>query len=64
MSSGLSSIFPLECHIELTVALGPGGNTSARVAPSHVLKDEANFTFEEVFNGRPEWIDYTYVAGS
>jgi len=41
---------------------GPGGNTSSRVPIEHILTTDeaAKFTLENVFGGRPEWIDFEY----
>ncbi|EGN98149.1 carbohydrate esterase family 8 protein [Serpula lacrymans var. lacrymans S7.3] len=42
---------------------GLGGNTSARVPQDHILTNiqAQNFTMDDVFLGRPSWIDYEYV---
>lgn len=43
---------------------GPGGNTSARLPIEHFLTDEEAqvFTIENVFGGRPAWIDFDYMV--
>ncbi|KAI0345642.1 pectin lyase-like protein [Trametopsis cervina] len=42
-------------------SFGPGGNTSARVS-DHILtqSETESFTLEEVFLGKPLWIDFDY----
>ncbi|TRM62141.1 carbohydrate esterase family 8 protein [Schizophyllum amplum] len=44
---------------------GPGGDTSARVPPSHILDEEdvseMDFTIEGVFTEHPDWIDFDYM---
>ena len=40
---------------------GPGANISMRVS-DHILtsREAANFTLENVFHGRPSWVDFDY----
>lgn len=47
----------------LTGGLGPGYVQSKRLAAEHILNaTEANsFTVDKMFNGKPSWVDWSYV---
>ncbi|KAI0762007.1 pectin lyase-like protein [Trametes elegans] len=55
----MNSTFYAEYH-----SYGPGGNTSTRIPLEHLLteREASRFTLEDIFRGRPTWIDFEYVA--